>query len=62
MENHKTYLLFVWTPNGYELHQAQGEPPEPGTSVERDGRTWRVVKIAPSPLPRDDRLCAYLEG
>ena len=56
------YLLFIWTPNGYELREEHGELPEPGASVERDGRTWRVIKIGPSPLPRDDRLCAYLEG
>ena len=57
-----SYLVFVWTPSGYELHEEQGEPPQPGESVERDGKRWRVLKVAPSPLPRDDRLCAYLQG
>lgn len=57
----QTHLLFVWTPNGYELHEAQGEPPEVGMKVERDGRSWSVSKVAPSPLPRDDRVCAYLQ-
>jgi hypothetical protein len=56
------YLVFVWTPSGYELHEEQGEPPQPGESVERDGKRWRVLKVALSPLPRDDRLCAYLQG
>jgi hypothetical protein len=57
----QTHLLFAWTPNGYELYEAQGEPPQVGATVERDGRTWRVAKVAPSPLPRDDRVCAYLQ-
>jgi hypothetical protein len=69
VENHsappvqnQSYLLFVWTPGGYELHSGHGELPKPGATVEQDGRTWRVAKIGPSPLPGDDRPCAYLEG
>jgi hypothetical protein len=57
-----TYLLFVWTPNGYELREQHGEPPKPGDTVEDNGKQWRVAKLAPSPLPGDSRLCAYLEG
>jgi len=57
----QTHLLFVWKPSGYELYEAQGEPPQVGTTVERDGNTWRVTKVAPSPLPRDERVCAYLQ-
>jgi hypothetical protein len=52
----------VWTPNGYELHEQHGEPPQPGQTIENDGRTWRVAKVAPSPLPGDDRPCVYLQG
>ena len=55
-----TYLLFVWTPNGYELREQQGELPEPGAEIEVGERRLRVTKIAPSPLPGDSRLCAYL--
>jgi hypothetical protein len=55
-----TYLLFVWTPNGYELREQQGELPEPGAEIEVGERRLRVTKIAPSPLPGDTRLCAYL--
>ena len=54
------YLLFVWTPNGYELREQQGELPEPGAEVEVGEQRLRVTKIAPSPLPGDSRLCAYL--
>jgi hypothetical protein len=57
------YLLFISKPTGYELAEREGEPPAPGTEIELDnsgGRFW-VSKIAPSPLPDDDRLCAYLQ-
>jgi hypothetical protein len=56
------YLLFVWTPRGYELREREGDPPAVGTEVEEDGKLQRVSKLAPSPLPGDDRLCAYLQG
>ena len=56
------YLVFVWKPTGYELREREGEPPAPGSHVEEDGRTMRVTKVAPSPLPGDPRPCAYLEG
>jgi len=56
------YLVFVWTPNGYELREEQGEPPQPGETVERDGKRLSVTKVAPSPLPGDDRTCVYLQG
>ena len=55
-----TYLLFVWTPSGYELREQQGELPEPGAEIEVGEQRLRVTKIAPSPLPGDTRLCAYL--
>jgi hypothetical protein len=56
-----TYLVFVWTPGGYELREEHGELPNVGDTVEDDGKKWRVVKIAPSPLPGDNRQCAYLQ-
>ena len=56
------YLLFVWKPSGYELHEAEGEVPEVGAEVEQDDTKLRVTKVAPSPLPGDSRLCAYLQG
>ena len=57
-----TYLLFVSKPSGYELHERDGDPPGVGAEVEQDGKTMRVTKIAPSPLPGDKRQCAYLAG
>jgi hypothetical protein len=55
-----SYLLFVWTPSGYELKEEQGEPPTLGSEVEADGGKLRVTKVAPSPLPNDPRPCVYL--
>lgn len=54
------HLLFVWKTTGYELREADGDVPGVGTEVEQDGTTFRVTKIAPSPLPGDRRQCAYL--
>lgn len=56
-----SYLLFVWKPSGWELRERVGDPPAPGEEVEEDGVRMTVTKLAPSPLPGDDRLCAYLQ-
>jgi hypothetical protein len=56
------YLLFVWKPSGYELREAEGEVPAVGAEVEHDDTKLRVTKVAPSPLPGDSRLCAYLQA
>jgi hypothetical protein len=56
------HLLFVSRPTGYELAERDGEPPAPGQEIELDGEgSFVVVKVAPSPLPQDDRPCAYLQ-
>ena len=58
------HILFVSRPTGYELVEREGDPPATGTLVDLDenGARFEVVKIAPSPLPQDDRPCAYLQG
>jgi hypothetical protein len=56
------HLLFVWKATGYELREAQGEPPEVGATIEPDGETaYFVSKVGPSPRPGDSRSCAYLQ-
>ena len=55
------YLVFVWSPQGYVLETRAGEPPPVGAEVENRERRFRVTKVAPSPLPGDRRVCAYLE-
>jgi hypothetical protein len=54
------HLLYVWKATGYELREAEGDAPGVGSEVEQDGTTFRVTKVAPSPLPGDRRQCAYL--
>jgi hypothetical protein len=54
------YLVFVWSTTGYRLEQRTGEMPQVGAEVEEGERRFRVTKIAPSPLPGDQRPCAYL--
>jgi hypothetical protein len=56
------YLLFISKPSGYELREESGEPPEVGAVVEAGEAKLRVTKVAPSPLPNDQRLCAYLQS
>jgi hypothetical protein len=58
------YLLFIWKPSGYELAEREGDLPTPGARVDLgdDGSArFFVSKIGPSPLPGDDRPCAYLQ-
>jgi hypothetical protein len=56
------YLLFIWTPNGYELREEQGDLPQVGAEVDNGNAKLRVTKIAPSPLPNDSRQCAYVQA
>jgi hypothetical protein len=60
--NGRNHLLFVSKPSGYELREADGDPPAVGTLVEVDDLEEQVVKIGPSPLPHDPRPCAYLQA
>jgi hypothetical protein len=57
------YLLFVPTPDGYELVEREGGAPAILDDVSMPGseEAFCVIKVARSPLPGDDRLCAYLE-
>ena len=57
-----TYLLFVSTPTGYELREQEGELPNLGDQVEVDGRQLQITKLGVSPLPGDDRPCAFSVG
>ena len=58
----QSYLLFVWKPSGYELHEENGEPPQVGALIENGDGKLRVTKVAPSPLPNDPRPCVYLQA
>jgi len=56
------YLLFVWSPAGWELHEREGDVPRVGDELEEDQRRLVVTKIGVSPLPNDARTCAYSVG
>ncbi|HWG56355.1 MAG TPA: hypothetical protein VNT58_07525 [Gaiellaceae bacterium] len=55
------YLLFVWSPHGWTLEERDGDTPAVGATVEADGKTLRISKVAPSPFPGDRRPCAYTQ-
>ena len=55
------YLLFVSKPTGYELRERDGELPQVGSVLEEEEGRMIVTRIGPSPLPGDDRRCAYLQ-
>jgi len=62
MSTPQKHLLFVWKSTGYELREHDGEPPSVGSVVDLDdGLRQEVIRIATSPLPGDDRRCAYLQ-
>ena len=56
-----TYLVFVGTPNGYVLQKAWGDAPFVGGRVVVEDVEHVVAKLGRSPLPGDDRRCAYVE-
>jgi len=55
-------VLFVWSPSGYALLSRAGEPPPVGSEVGVSGGLRVVTKIGASPLPGDDRRCAFLDA
>jgi hypothetical protein len=56
-----SHVVFVWTPNGYEFHERDGDVPPVGAEVDEDSSRFVVTKVASSPLPGDERRCAYLQ-
>lgn len=58
----RKHLVFVWSPTGYQLAEHEGEPPAVGDEIEHAERRYQVIKLGPSPLPGDERVCAYLQA
>lgn len=59
------HLLFVPTDQGYLLLERDGTAPPVGDMIElpeSPGARLVVAKLALSPLPRDRRVCAYLNN
>ena len=61
MANAQKHLVFVWKASGYELHERTGDVPATGTEVEEGDSRFVVTRVASSPLPGDERPCAYLQ-
>jgi hypothetical protein len=56
------YVLFAWSPAGYELRDREGDPPVVGAILLEGGLELQVTKLGPSPLPGDARVCAFTTG
>ena len=57
-----SYVLFVWSPAGYTLREVEGDLPHVGDELDDNGHTLVVNKIGASPLPGDNRACAFSVG
>ncbi len=55
------WLAFVTSPQGYTLVPQTGSAPVPGEVLQLDGSAFRVLRLAPSPLPGDERRCVVVE-
>ncbi len=56
------HVLFAWSPRGYALRERDGDPPEVGTELVDEGHLLVVTRVGPSPLPGDQRPCAFTSG
>jgi hypothetical protein len=56
------HVLFVPTPDGYEVVEADEPPPPVGQLLLLDDGCFRVQRVGRSPFPRDRRPCLFLEA
>lgn len=54
------HVRFIAYATGYGLSESDEPCPAPGELVEVDGGHYLVVRSASSPLPSDERRCAFL--
>ena len=54
------HLRLVPQSGGYALSEDAGPPPRAGERVEVDDKRFRVARVGRSPLPNDERPCAFL--
>ena len=55
------HVLFAPFPEGYRLVGSDRPCPHPGEVVDAEGRSFVVARVGRSPLPTDDRSCAFLQ-
>jgi len=56
------HVLFLPTPAGYALVEADEPPPPVGQVLLLENGCFRVVRVGRSPFPRDRRPCLFLEA
>jgi hypothetical protein len=56
------HVLFVPTPEGYEVVEADEPPPPVGQLLLLADGCFRVQRLGRSPFPRDRRPCLFLEA
>jgi hypothetical protein len=55
----RSHLVFAWSPGGYRLLERPGDPPAAGSQLDEGGFRLTVVRVGASPLPDDNRSCAF---
>lgn len=55
------HLLFLPTPDGYAIIEADEPPPPAGQVLILEHGCYQVQRVGRSPLPNDRRPCLYLE-
>jgi hypothetical protein len=55
-------VLFLPTPDGYAIVEADERPPPVGQLLMLDRGCFRVQRVGRSPFPRDRRPCLFLEA
>jgi hypothetical protein len=56
------HVLFLPTPDGYEVIEADDDPPPVGQLLLLEHGCFRVQRIGRSPFPQDRRVCLFLEA
>jgi hypothetical protein len=56
------HVLFLPTADGYEVIEADDDPPHVGQLILLEHGCFRVQRAGRSPFPRDRRVCLFLEA
>ena len=56
------HVLFLPTPDGYTIIEADEQPPPVGQLLLLDRGCFRVQRVGRSPFPHDRRPCLFLEA
>jgi len=62
LERPPGHVLFLATPAGYAVIEADEDPPPVGQLLLLEHGCFRVQRVGRSPFPRDRRPCLFLEA